>query len=305
MVANRNSATLTIMLGDGKSGFITMPLGIGANPRAVKTGDFNRDGKIDLAAPHNNAGFVSILLGNGDGSFAPPANVNIGRLPFAIVIGDFNSDGKQDFAASVYFSQEATEDRVLIFAGDGAGRFGFAGEFVTPNASYLAASDFNADGLTDLAAMSGVSVWAAINECNAASAIALTNVSAASYRRLNLASESIVAAFGAGLSAGTASAPTLPLPTQLGGSSVKVKTARASNARRRSFSFRRIRSITRCLRAWPPEPRRSQSRAAPAPRSAEQPNRNGRARIVFSQRKRARRGGGRGVASQTERRKDV
>lgn len=223
VVANRNSATLTIMLGDGKSGFITMPFGIGANPRAVKTGDFNRDGKIDLAAPHNNAGFVSILLGNGDGSFAPPANVNIGRLPFAIVIGDFNSDGKQDFAASVYFSQETTEDRVLIFAGDGAGRFGFAGEFVTPNASYLAASDFNADGLTDLAAMSGVSVWAAINECNAASAIALTNVSAASYRRLNLASESIVAAFGAGLSAGTASAPTLPLPTQLGGSSVKVK----------------------------------------------------------------------------------
>jgi uncharacterized repeat protein (TIGR02543 family) len=62
-------------------------------------GDFNGDGKQDLAVA-NQGGDVSILLGNGDGTFQPAVNFGAGTTPLSVAVGDFNGDGKQDLAVA-------------------------------------------------------------------------------------------------------------------------------------------------------------------------------------------------------------
>jgi hypothetical protein len=93
-----------ILLGNG-DGTFTEALRYGAGPGAftIATGDFNGDGKIDLAVGDNNtvtfAGYVSVLLGNGDGTFQPPATFPTkGLAAGQMAIADFNGDGKPDIA---------------------------------------------------------------------------------------------------------------------------------------------------------------------------------------------------------------
>jgi len=228
-VANRNSAVLTILLGDGKGGFSSMLIGLGANPREVKTADVNGDGKADLIALQNNAGLVSVFLGNGGGGFAAPMNIGVGGAPNSLALADFNGDGKLDFALTRFFNGDRTEDRAQLYFGNGEGRFSAANEILAPMVRQISAADLNGDGLNDLVFVSlpsdgGGDIFAILAQCNPPpSPTTLANVSAASFRRFFLASESIVSAFGVGLSAETAVANTLPLPTQLAGTSVKVK----------------------------------------------------------------------------------
>ena len=76
---------------------------MGRDPVALATGDFNGDGRTDLAVANYvvNASTVSILLGNGDGTFQSPVDLRrrVG-LPIAIVTGDFNGDGHTDLAVA-------------------------------------------------------------------------------------------------------------------------------------------------------------------------------------------------------------
>lgn len=75
---------------------------VGTNPNAAAVGDFNGDGKPDLAvlnsgdASVGDEGGVSILLGNGDGTFQPAKNLSICKNCTSIVTGDFDGDGKDD-----------------------------------------------------------------------------------------------------------------------------------------------------------------------------------------------------------------
>jgi hypothetical protein len=97
------TSTMTVLLGDGDGTFtsgtvynITGPLSGGT------IGDFNADGKLDVALATSNGATPSttILLGNGDGTFQTPS-----ILPFssdAIAVGDFNHDGKPDFAVAPF-----------------------------------------------------------------------------------------------------------------------------------------------------------------------------------------------------------
>jgi FG-GAP-like repeat len=94
---------VTILLGDGMGGFTqpsSSPVGAGANPNSVAVGDFNLDGKPDLATANFNSGDVTILLGNGMGGFTQPAGspVGAGAGPSSVAVGDFNLDGKPDLA---------------------------------------------------------------------------------------------------------------------------------------------------------------------------------------------------------------
>ena len=234
VVACRNSAGVFLLLGDGLGGFTANGIGIGANPRLVVTADFNRDGKPDLAVPHNNPMFVSILLGTGQGSFLTPITIDVGGRPFAVAVADFNGDNNPDMAVTRYLqtlSEVINEDRVLLFAGDGTGKFARTTELTVPGATHLRAADFNNDGLLDLAIAAtpsngGHAVWLAFNTCNPLAANTAVTVNAASYTGVAAAPEAIASAFGTALSNGTFNAPSLPLPTQLGDTQVIVKDSK-------------------------------------------------------------------------------
>ena len=75
---------------------------VGTNPVAGKAADFNGDGKLDIAVVNSGSNDISILLGNGDGTFQPAQNFALGNsqtlVPTDIALGDFNGDGKPDVA---------------------------------------------------------------------------------------------------------------------------------------------------------------------------------------------------------------
>ena len=122
-------------------------VGVGNGPTGLATGDFNGDGKIDLAVTNITDATVSILLGNGDGTFTAQTPIAVGNGPNWLVTGDFNEDGKLDLA--VVNSTDAT---VSILLGNGDGTFTLhssPGTGASPFA--IAAGDFNADGHLDLA----------------------------------------------------------------------------------------------------------------------------------------------------------
>jgi hypothetical protein len=113
----------------------------------VTTGDFNRDGKLDLAIGNNAGNTVSILLGKGDGTFQPPVDYTTGNEPISVATGDFNSDGNQDLAVV-----NNSDKTVSILLGNGDGTFKAHVEYaVGNNPRVVVAGDLNRDGHLDLA----------------------------------------------------------------------------------------------------------------------------------------------------------
>src|SRR5215831_1915448 len=119
---------------------------VGNSPVSVAVGDFNGDGKKDLAVANENTNNVSILLGTGTGSFAAATNFSVGTRPRSVAVGDFNGDGKQDLAVA----NEGTNN-VSILLGTGTGSFATATSFAAGSAPHsVAVGDFNGDGKQDL-----------------------------------------------------------------------------------------------------------------------------------------------------------
>src|ERR1700730_17025906 len=72
--------------------------GTGTGPFSVAVGDFNGDGKLDLAVANTHSNTVSILLGTGTGSFGAKTDFGTGGGPISVALGAFNGDGKLDLA---------------------------------------------------------------------------------------------------------------------------------------------------------------------------------------------------------------
>ena len=136
----------------GAAGFQTAhSYPVGTNPAAVAVGDFNGDGKMDLAVVNfgdpsvNDNGSVSILLGNGDGTFQPANNMVTGKNPSSIAVGDFNGDGRVDIVTV------NSDNTVSSLLGNGDGTFQAHVEYGTGSGpEFVAVGDFNSDGRPDL-----------------------------------------------------------------------------------------------------------------------------------------------------------
>jgi hypothetical protein len=119
--------------------------GVGAG--ALTAGDFNGDGKIDLACGNFSANTVSVLLGNGDGTFQTHVDYGTGTGPSAVVTADLNGDGKLDLAAT-----NLTSNTVSILLGNGNGTFQTHVDYATGSGpNDVALGDLNGDGILDLA----------------------------------------------------------------------------------------------------------------------------------------------------------
>ena len=141
-----------VLLGNGDGTFQSPTDSAGvASPGSAVTGDFNRDGKLDLAISGGPPGTanctpnVSLLLGNGDGTFQAPAAAFSGCG--ALAAADLNGDGKLDLVLS--------SNLIEIHLGNGDGTFSTARYYmpvVTLSPSVGAAiADFNLDGKLDIA----------------------------------------------------------------------------------------------------------------------------------------------------------
>ncbi len=117
-------------------------------PVSVAIGDFNGDGRLDLATVNDDdSGLVAVLLGNGDGTFQSPLTYTVGTDPVFVTAGDFNGDGELDLAVANSIGNSVS---VLLGNGDGT----FQSSMVTATGAApdsIVVGDFNADGRLDLA----------------------------------------------------------------------------------------------------------------------------------------------------------
>ena len=181
-IANQGSNNVSVALGTPGGGFgptVNFPAGTG--PVRMEVGDFNGDGKQDLITANIGtglAGNLTLLLGNGDGTFQAPIAIAAGTLPVDLVVGDWNGDGTLDLgvadnAASVvvvrlgrgggsfqppvslptgsFSTASIVADSLSVFLNAGGG--GITGPVtvvVGKQPTRLAAGDFNHDGKVDL-----------------------------------------------------------------------------------------------------------------------------------------------------------
>lgn len=153
VVANLSDNTVSVLLGVGDGTFLSeVTYFIPGKPLAATFADVTSDGNLDLIATNfgfgeQNAGQnVSVLLGNGDGSFRNEEAISVGPGPTSIAVADFNGDGIPDAASSIVGNQT-----VDIELGNGDGSFSQLKNLdvgVRPNA--VAAADLNRDGKQDL-----------------------------------------------------------------------------------------------------------------------------------------------------------
>ncbi|HEY6803043.1 MAG TPA: FG-GAP-like repeat-containing protein [Pyrinomonadaceae bacterium] len=123
-----------------------------SRPQAMVVDDFNNDGKADVAVANAFQAEISILLGNGNGTFASPIIVTAGLNILGIASADFNGDGKKDLVVG---NGRDVGGEVAVVLGDGTGHFGQQLQIFlqsgTPNTvPSVATGDVNGDSKQDL-----------------------------------------------------------------------------------------------------------------------------------------------------------
>ncbi len=155
-VTNGADGTISVLLGNGTgTSFVPTaqtPIVISAGNiiHDVLASDFNNDGKPDLVVANETGGTLSVLIGNGNGTFQAAIPFTGLGQPFSIAAGDFNSDGRIDIALS-----SVTPEQIWVFLGNGTAGIFNAPSLVAGSTTidgYIIAGDFTGDGIIDLAA---------------------------------------------------------------------------------------------------------------------------------------------------------
>ena len=163
VTANYKSNTISIFLnttapGDTAPSFSARTdLTTGEHPMSVSIGDFNSDGKPDIAVVNYNSNTVSLFLNTTDPgantlSFSARIDFPTGERPISISIGDFNGDGKPDIAVANYKSNTASIFLNTTVNGATVPTFSTKFNFVTGERPVsISIGDLNGDGAPDFA----------------------------------------------------------------------------------------------------------------------------------------------------------
>ncbi|GHO49037.1 FG-GAP repeat domain-containing protein [Ktedonospora formicarum] len=124
-------------------GYISYP--VGTSPIAVAVGDFTNDGNLDMVTANYHDNSVTVLQGNGDGTFQAPKTFPVGLGPVAVAVGDFTNDGNLGIVTA-----NAFDDTVSVLQGKGDGTF-MLYQFYATGAfpQSVAVGDFYYDGDLD------------------------------------------------------------------------------------------------------------------------------------------------------------
>jgi glucose/arabinose dehydrogenase/fibronectin type 3 domain-containing protein len=149
VTANQGDGSASVLLGTGSGAFspkVDYPACNNNKAHEVAVADFNRDTRPDLALTCHGNNFISVLLGNGDGTFGAATNFTVGSAPHSIVALDFNGDGNPDVAVA-----NLNSDNVSVRLGNGTGGFAAAVNYTVGDGPHgIRAGDLNADGKLDL-----------------------------------------------------------------------------------------------------------------------------------------------------------
>ncbi len=155
IVANAESATLTILLGDGRGRFQPSkdsPIPSGPLPNDIAVADMNHDGHPDLVIANHQSPFITILLGDGKGGFHPapgsPFDVHSTPHPHGLAVAPFTGAGRLDVVVDSWGN-----NRIELLEGDGRGGLRLPGRFFPVGRrpyERLRSTDFNHDGHPDI-----------------------------------------------------------------------------------------------------------------------------------------------------------
>lgn len=149
VISGGNTGVNTVLWNNGNGTFhMGTPVTTKASASSFVAGDFNNDGKVDLAAVEGNQ--IEILINKGAGKFAAGQVLALSSTTKNAVVGDFDGDGKLDIA-------NALPKKTLVWWGKGDGTFAAPLQISSPTSnplSSLAAADFNNDAKEDLAVSS-------------------------------------------------------------------------------------------------------------------------------------------------------
>ncbi|GHO61112.1 hypothetical protein KSC_000040 [Ktedonobacter sp. SOSP1-52] len=122
-----NDCSLSYLKGNGDSTFqvqYTTPLPDNSSPLGLVAGDFNNDNKLDIAFANYWKNSISVLLGNGDGTFQPqPTTCQVGQQPRDIAVGKFTGHDWLDLAVSNEGSGQLNSGSISVLLNNGNGTF--------------------------------------------------------------------------------------------------------------------------------------------------------------------------------------
>ncbi len=151
-MASFPQGSVEVALGNGDGTFQTPSQntvgdGSGSGTVQVAISDLNGDGKLDIVAVNEYSHNISVLLGNGNGTFAPAVNYpTVGIVPVCLTIGDLNGDGKPDVVVG-------DQPGVEVFLGNGNGTFQNPSSIsLPPYIQSVAIGDVTGDGKPDVVA---------------------------------------------------------------------------------------------------------------------------------------------------------